>query len=63
MADESALERFSRKGRRVTFALLAILVIVGGGGLLIAFTFDPLRAIVYVVVTSVLASVLFPRLV
>lgn len=63
MSEESALERFSRKGRRVTFVLLAVLVLVAGGGVAIALEVGPLEAVAYVVALTALAGFLFPRLV
>lgn len=61
--EESALERFSRKGRRVLIVLAVIVLIVAGGGLWIALTYGPLQAVAYVVVASGLVGFLFPRLV
>ena len=63
MSEESSLERFSRKGRRVLIVVGIILLLVAGGGLYIALTIGPLQAVAYVVVMSALTGFLFPRLV
>ena len=63
MSEESSLERFSRKGRRVMIVLALILVVIAGGGIWIAVAFEPLLAVAYVVVGSALAGALFPRLI
>ena len=63
MSDESALERFSRKGRRVLFVIALILLVVAGGGLYIALTVGPLQAVAYVLGMSALTGFVFPRLV
>lgn len=63
MNEESALERFSRKGRRVLIVVAVILALVAGGGLYIALTIGPLQAVAYVVGMSALTGFLFPRLV
>ncbi len=63
MTEESALERFSRKGRRVMIVLALLLVVIAGGGIWIALAYEPLRAVAYVVVASVLAGALFPRMI
>jgi hypothetical protein len=63
MSEESALERFSRKGRRVLAVTALIVVVVAGGGLAIALQVGPLPAVAFVVVASALVGFVFPRLV
>lgn len=63
MNEESSLERFSRKGRRVMLVIALILLIVAGGGLYIALTVGPLQAVAYVVGMSALTGFVFPRLI
>ncbi|WP_225332884.1 hypothetical protein [Halomicrobium urmianum] len=63
MADESALERFSRKGRRVLIVVFLLAALVVGGGLWVAFNAGPLEATAYVILSSMLVGFIFPRLV
>lgn len=62
-SEESALEEFSRTGRRILIVMGLLVLVVAGGGLVVGMTVGPLEAVAYVVLMSALVGFIFPRLI